>query len=80
MPPPPPGIPCPFVKPPMPSALGHNIFQEQYLEDDGLFDDEPEEHAEPTPMPEVQPEYEVKYENYSTDTYYNIALKKSDFD
>lgn len=82
----PPKPPCicpptkPWVVPPeqMVESLGHDIFDEnQPIASDDIFDDIDKD--EPDESLNFLSEYEVVYENYFTNTYFNLALKRSDF-
>ena len=85
--PPKPPFFCPPVKPcvvppgEMVESLGHDIFDEnQPIASDDIFDDiDKDDESESDEAMHLTTDYEVVYEDYFTKTYFNLALKRSDF-
>lgn len=71
VPPPPPGMG-------IPPELNQNIFEEDYLKNDNLFEDfVGESHESGNKIPAKN--YDVVYEEYATKIYYNIPMSRKDF-
>lgn len=78
-PPTPPVVPS-TVKPIVPPNLPADIFEDQDIEDgDDLFSDLDEPETPNQPL-YIEPGYQVAYENYHTNTYSNIIVKRSDLE
>ena len=70
VPPPPPGMA-------FPPELQQNIFEEDYLKDDNLFEDFVGDLEAGHTIPKKK--YDVVHEDYGTNIYYNIAMKRNNF-
>ena len=71
-------VPVPFFAPPKILHPSDDLFEDENPIKDDIFDETPPQP--PTGEPEIpQQNYEVVYENYGTDTYYNIVLRRSNF-
>jgi hypothetical protein len=72
----------PWIPPkPFPTPLDHDIFDEsEPVPSDNLFDDivRPDDEEAETTF-NVDRGYTVEWETYEKETYFNVALKKSDF-
>ena len=81
----PPLPPCPFINnstmpnipPGLPAELGQDIFEEDYLKDDNLFEDFVGKPDANVTIPKNR--YEVVHEEYGTSIYYNIPMKRNNF-